>query len=85
MSFQDIPIRVADDSFDKNEGQEALVEILAKPIGAFIAYKLYRRWGAPKWAAHGIVAITLALYELRDREAQDKRTKQAAEYVASLF
>lgn len=57
------------------EDQAYLNKRLALIPAQFIAYKVYRKLGAPKWAAWGIAAVSTNVSLAPDRFAYEQRKR----------
>jgi hypothetical protein len=68
------------DEDDNNEGQEAFVEMVGLIVGQVLAYNIYRRMGAPRWAAYGFAALSATMYG-GSSEAHKARAEKAAAWL----
>lgn len=62
------------------EDQAYLTQVLASVPAHFIGYKLYRKMGAPKWAAYGLagLGLTAAMAPARFAYEQRQRVRRAS-------
>ena len=69
------------------EDQEFFLKLVGAQIGQIVAYKIYKRMGAPKWAAWGISSLGASLYLSPDRAAYEgrRRLKRKIEAMSDQF